>query len=240
MEENNLKKALLIVSKLIGGEEISKNGDNFKLYEEYSTNSQVYDIIMMIVNNFNLNLYEYNYKLFVTASDNNRVFGYSNEELKRMLGLRLNKELFLCYMIMYSVMTLFYNDSATFTYLESTTIVQIMDEVDGLVASIIANDNTFSMTETENSNFKTVCLLWDELPRVFGEDITQIRASRNSRAGYVKTVMNFMIMQDLFLEEANRYYPKDKLRALVENYFEENKGRIYKILNGEDNSDATY
>lgn len=240
MEENNIKKALLITSKLLGGEEISKTGDNFKLYEEYSTNSQVYDIVMMIVKDFNLRLYEYNYKLFITSGDNNRVFGYSNEELKRMLGLRLNKELFLCYMIMYSVMTLFYNDSASFTYLESTSLVQIMDEVDSLVAMVIAKDNTFSMTKTEESNFKTVCLLWDELPKVFGEDMSSVKASRNSRAGYVKMVMNFLTLQDLFLSEGDRYYPKDKFKALVENYFEENKGRIYTILNGEDSSDATY
>ena len=240
MEDRNLETALLIASKLINGEEISKNGDNVALYEKYSTNAQVYDILMSVMNNFNLNFYDYNGKLFVTAGENNRVFGYSNEELKRILGLRLNKELFMCYLIIYSVMTLFYNDSANYTYLENTTAPQILDSVDTLVATLTSEKEVFNMTQTESEGFKAICLLWNELPRIAGDDINQVRASKNSRAGYIKLVMNFLMTQDLFIEENDRYYPKDRMRALIENYFEEYKGRIYEILNGEENENATH
>ena len=34
-------------------------------------------------------------------------FGYTNDELKKAIGLRLNRELFLAYLIIYDVMTLF-------------------------------------------------------------------------------------------------------------------------------------
>ena len=50
--------------------------------------------------------------LYVTAGDENRVFGYTNDELKKAIGLRLNRELFLAYLIIYDVMTLFYETTS--------------------------------------------------------------------------------------------------------------------------------
>ena len=102
MESKNLDKALLIYSKLISGEEVSKrDSENGQLYEEYYSNAEVYDIVGSIFKKLNLCLYEYNDSLYVTAGEGNRVFGYTNDDVKRILGLRLNKELYLCYFIMY-------------------------------------------------------------------------------------------------------------------------------------------
>ena len=93
MENRNLDKALDIVSKLIMGEQISESKDNSQLYQEYNTNAEVYDIVHMSLKKFNLNIYEYNNSLYVSAGDNNKVFGYTNEELRNKLGLRVNREL---------------------------------------------------------------------------------------------------------------------------------------------------
>ena len=93
MENRNLDKALDIVSKLITGENVSERGENAALYQEYNNNAEVYDIVHMSLKKLNLNIYEYNNGLYVSAGDNNRVFGYSNEELRNVLGLRVNKEL---------------------------------------------------------------------------------------------------------------------------------------------------
>ena len=91
MENRNLDKALDIVSKLITGENVSERGENAALYQEYNNNAEVYDIVHMSLKKLNLNIYEYNNGLYVSAGDNNRVFGYSNEELRNVLGLRVNK-----------------------------------------------------------------------------------------------------------------------------------------------------
>ena len=106
MENRNLDKALDIVSKLITGENVSERGDNAALYQEYNNNAEVYDIVHMSLKKLNLNIYEYNSGLYVSAGDNNRVFGYSNEELRNVLGLRVNKELYLAYFIIYNIITL--------------------------------------------------------------------------------------------------------------------------------------
>lgn len=75
------------------------------LYEEYCNNSEVYDIITETCKALNLNLYEYNDTLFISAGMKNRVFGYSNEELKRLMGLRVNKELFMV-ILLYIILSL--------------------------------------------------------------------------------------------------------------------------------------
>ena len=91
MDNRNLEKALDIVSALLMGETVGATGGNAPLYQEYSHNSEVYDILMQIFKKMDIHLYEYNNSLFISPG-NNKVFGYTNEELKRLMGLRLNKE----------------------------------------------------------------------------------------------------------------------------------------------------
>ena len=128
MENRNLDKALDIVSKLITGENVSERGENAALYQEYNNNAEVYDIVHMSLKKLNLNIYEYNNGLYVSAGDNNRVFGYSNEELRNVLGLRVNKELYLAYFIIYNIITEFYSDTMSSTYAEFIRLEDIIKQ----------------------------------------------------------------------------------------------------------------
>ena len=58
----------------------------------------MYDIVAMIMIILNLNLYEYQDAVYLTAGEGNRVFGYTNDDMKRLLGLRLNRELYMVYL----------------------------------------------------------------------------------------------------------------------------------------------
>ena len=57
-----------------------------------------------------------------------------------------------------------------------------------------------------------------------------MRAARNSKVGFVKMVFNFLTSQELFIEAQERYYPTDRFKALVENYFDDFKGRLAEIM----------
>ncbi|MBO5390154.1 MAG: hypothetical protein J6A59_18830 [Lachnospiraceae bacterium] len=234
MEERSLDKALDIYSALITGQEVSRsNQDTRDMYEEYYSNSAVYDITNRLVKKLNLNIYEYNESIYVTAGEGNRVFGYTNEDMKRQLGLRLNKELYMVYFIMYNALLSFYQDSASYQVKEYVKQEEIMEQVSSYLMAITKDLSVYSMEDLEAESFKTIALLWDELPAVTSDDKDKNRASRASRTGYVKLTFNFLIAQKLFVEVEDRYYPTDRFKALVENYFEEYKGRIYKALGGE-------
>ena len=230
MENRNLDKALDIVSRLIMGEQVSESGDNSQLYQEYNTNAEVYDIVHMSLKKFNLNIYEYNNGLYVSAGDNNRVFGYTNEELRNRLGLRVNRELYLVYFIIYNIITEFYTDSASTTYAEFVRVEDIMRNVDSSVASMVYKKLGSIIEDVEDNSFKQIALSWDALPVITVADTADVRAAKNSKTGFVKIALNFCVSQELLTEVQNRFYPTDRFRALIENYFDEYKGRMAELM----------
>lgn len=237
MEDRSLDKALDIYAALITGQEVSRsNPETRDLYEEFYSNSAVYDVTVKLIKKLNLCIYEYNDGIYITAEEGNRIFGYTNDDVKHKLGLRLNKELYMVYFIMYNVLLMFYQDSASYQVKEYIKLEDVMEQVSNYLSQITSDLSVYSMDELEEDSFKTIALLWDELPAVTSEDKDKNRASKASRTGYVKLCFNFLISQKLFLDVEDRYYPTDRFKAVVENYFEEYKGRIYRVLGGE--SDA--
>ena len=233
MEERNLEKALDITSKLIMGEDISKE-HNIPLYEEYNANAQVYSCVHTILKKMNLDLYEYNYGLYVSPGENNRIFGFTNEELRKMLGLKTNKELFLCYYIIYNIIMELYTDTTTYNYIEFIRIEDVIATVDGSVGSIVDLSSGIITEDIEEDSFKQIALQWHDLQAISVEDSSDVSAARNSKAGYVKIVLNFLQEQRLFTQVEGRYYPTDRLRALIENYYDNYKSRIYEYLRGKE------
>jgi hypothetical protein len=247
MDERNLEQAMDIVAKLLDGEEIGRSPSrNIALYEEYSSNAEVYDLVQAMVKRMNLRLYEYQYGLYLTAGENNQTFGFTNEELKRILGVRLNKEMYLCYFILYQTVLFFYRDSAAPNLNEYIRLEDVIRSVDRSLNPILEDLEVVVEGETQEESFRALSLLWSELPLVTGEESSGVRAAKNSKSGYVKLTFNFLVSQKLLLEEKERYYPKDRLRALIENYFEEYQGRLYELLQkrpadrGEEENHATY
>lgn len=237
MENKNLDKAMNIVGRLVACEEISESGANALLYQEYSTNSEVYDIVHRVAKSLNLIIYEYNNSLFASAGEQNRIFGYTNEELRRQLGVKLNKELYLSYFVMYNTLTLFYNSSRSYTYTEFVCVEDVVKAVDVEFEGVFDKSRGIILDEIEENSIKQIALCWDELPAATTQDAVGARAARNSKAGFVKMVFNFMVSQNLLAEGAGRYYPTDRLKALMENYFEEYKGHLVQLISGERRAD---
>ncbi len=234
MEERSLDKALDIYSALITGQEISRsNPDTRDMYEDFYSNSAVYDITTKLMKKLNLSIYEYNDGIYLSPGEGNRVFGYTNDDMKRQLGLRLNKELYMVYFIMYNALLMFYQDSASYQVKEYVKLSELMEQVSTYLMAITSDLSVYSMDELEEESFKSLALLWDELPVVTSDDKDKNRASRASRTGYIKLTFNFLVEQRLFVAVEDRYYPTDRFKAIVENYFQEYKGKIYKVLGGE-------
>lgn len=230
MDHRNLDKAMEIFACLITGETVGKENHR-ELYEAYSSQAEVYDILDAVLKKSNLRLYEYRNTLYITAGDENRVFGYTNDELKKAIGLRLNRELFLAYLIIYDVMTLFYETTsgeAALTYVKTDMVIE---STTALLSGVMARLETIVQNDIEENSFRTLALLWDELPLMAeNDDISTLKAARGSKTGFIKLVFNFLITQDLFVESAGKYYITDRMRALVENYFDSCKGRLYEVI----------
>lgn len=230
MDHRNLDKAMEIFACLITGETVGK--DNHRdLYDAYSSQAEVYDILDAVLKKSNLRLYEYRNTLYVTAGDENRVFGYTNDELKKAIGLRLNRELFLAYLIIYDVMTLFYETTSGEAALAYVKTDMVIESTTSLLSGVMARFESIVQNDIEENSFRTLALLWDELPLMAeNDDISTLKAARGSKTGFIKLVFNFLISQDLFAESAGKYYITDRMRALIENYYDSCKGRLYEVI----------
>lgn len=231
MTDKEMDTALEIVSLLISREPVSKD-KNTSLYEDYQNNGEVYDMVQRVIRKLNMNLYEYNYGLYISAGENNRVFGYTNEELKKEIGVKLNRELYLCYFIIYTIITRFYKDSRNYTFTEYVKTEDVISGVDITLSQIVKDMKVLNLEEVEANSFKEIALTWEDIP-VIGSGEAINRASRGSKSGFVKLVFNFMVAQELMIDNEGRYYPTDRLRALIENYYDNYKGRLYEIMKGE-------
>ena len=88
--EQTLNTAIKIVTKLISGEEVSRMNQS-SLYEAYISDSDVYDYVNQFMEGFQLELIDdYGDGLFVSSGMNNKVFGYSNEELRKRFKIICN------------------------------------------------------------------------------------------------------------------------------------------------------
>lgn len=239
MDHRNLDKAMEIFTRLIVGEAISSE-ENIDLYEDYRNNSEVYDILMSVLKKSNLSLYEFGNGLYVTAGDGNRIFGFTNDELKKAIGLRLNRELYLAYFIIYNIILLFYQDSSSFLYTDYVRSEDVITQTESSMQKALKALQSQALNRVEENSFQTLAALWEDMPLIpVNEDMAALKAARGSKTGFVKLVFNFLISQDLFFENHGRYYIKPRFRALAENYYEENRGRLYTIVTG-GNEDASY
>ena len=164
MESRNIEKALEISAKLAAGETVSEQGTNAALYQEYSTNPEVYDMVLLSLKKMELSVYEYNNSLFAAPKAHGSLFGYSNEALRRELGLRTNGELYLAYFIIYNIIMEFYTDTISATYAEFVRVEDIVRKVDDTTAGIVDKKNGFVLSEIEENSFRSLALSWDSLP----------------------------------------------------------------------------
>ena len=99
----NTKTALEIFSNMIRNIPVNEK-TNKDLYRNLITNSIVAAELDEIVEMYQLELYITETEgAFVIAKANNKVFGYTNEELRSRLGVKNNKELYLCYFVIYCI-----------------------------------------------------------------------------------------------------------------------------------------
>ena len=236
--DKSLEKALDIYSVLATGKSVSlKDKETTELYNAYYADSEVYDITNSLLKRLGLKLYEHDSAIFATAGNGNKVFGYTNDDLKKRLGLRLNKELYLVYFIIYEVLLEFYQTSDTYQIKDYIRIDELIEAVTNELKPLGDDITTLISNQNDSNSFKDVAVLWDSLPPMISEDKDRNKASRGSRMGYVKLASNFMNGEGVFTIVDDRLYPTDRFHAIAENYFEDNGSAIFAEMNGgEDNA----
>ena len=238
-----MKKALEIFAILVKGESINEVVNN-DLYNEYRLNSSIQIDLEEILNVFDLNLYSYDQAgLFVSAGVDNKVFGFTNDELKSLLKLKRNEQLYLCYFIIYSTVMFFYIQSGFKTNVKYIKPSQVVDKVEEKLMSVQNKENE----DNTDKSFKILYKIWRNLPLSNTANKDKINEDDNSietKIGFVNKTLKFMVSHNLLLKNKDMgvYVPTPKLEAAIDSYFNERdvKNSLMELLEDDQKNDEDY
>lgn len=236
-----LGTALDILNMLLAGEEIGKEV-NRELYNKYIYNADVEEILLFVVNKLDMELYRYNEKLHLCPRTANQVFGYTNEELRKKIPyINKNEELYLCYFIIMTMITMFYRESSIDTSVGYIKETDWIAEVSSKFDTLVSLEDIEAVSETYAFNFAEIAKVWKTLK----DARENIKDGKNDKVLFVKNVRNFLVTEKVIVYDKERktVIPTDRFKAIVHRYFEErdNKNDMLEFvyqLGGEQN--ATY
>lgn len=218
--KEQLQSALRITNLLLQNKCIGITSE-YDLYTLYISDMTVQEFVYTILESYGLTLIEYKKSLYVSPGIDNVLFGYKNEELRNMMNLETNKELYLCYFIMYSVMTIFYKESSFATYKDYITSTEVVDRVTATLEAFTVEETS----KEEEYAFSTLKAFWEDLTQISlhqtEENLESLRRT-NSQFFFVTRSLHFLTVQNLLIknEKERNYMPTEKFKALIANYFD--------------------
>lgn len=227
-----LDVAFEIVNTLLEGQAISRT-KNRELYEGYRNNSDVEEMVLYIARKMGLRLYNYEEKLFISPGVANKVFGYTNDELKRKIPYIIrNDELYLCYFIIMILITMFYKESGIDTAINYIRFSALVEEITNKFEALIKIDDLESASREYQFNFADICRVWVHLADA-REDMPL--RGKNDKISFVRNICTFLQNEELIVidNERNLIFPTDRFKAIIYYYYEdrENKNDILSYIN---------
>lgn len=171
-------------------------------------------------------------KFYLTTGLAGGIFTYSNEEMRRQLGVETNKELYLCSFIVLTMLAAFYEseDSAAPSR-ESIILPDLQSLVSDNLLELASDDYVEVMEDETRVNLKEPAELWLDLPYQ-KSDVEQHRRSR-SQLSYLLKTMDFLQKHGLVRMIRDRQvFPEERLHNLVNHYYHnmDHKNEILELL----------
>ncbi|MEA1961628.1 MAG: DUF6063 family protein [Bacillota bacterium] len=221
-DTEELDIAIEIIKELLSGSDVGEES-NSHLYNSYRNNNKVYDYVNLLTEKFNVILCPYNNQLFVTIGSNNKVWGYTNEEIrKQMTGVNNVEQQNMVYFIIMTLITLFYPESNADTSISFLPIPKITTAVDEKINALIGLGDLDVISEELSYNFKQVAGFWNAKPFSGNEDLSAPPTARVSdKNALVSTACNFLADHKLLIAQSgtNLYYITDRFKAIIYNFF---------------------
>lgn len=239
MLNDSTEKAINIIKELLLGNSVS-DLENKDLKDIYRLESSVANDIDEILDIFDLDLFEgHEGELFISPRVENMIFGYKNEEMKSMLKVEKNIELYMCYFIIYCLLTMFYKDDTGRTGRTYLTVDALKDEVDlrfELLKGSLDNEK-ISVEELDNmEGCQAILNTWlngtvdsNTKSAVVNEKDTKSK----TKIGYCNRVLSFFENQDLlFCDKITfKYSPTERFRTIVVHAYTNSSYNYIGLLN---------
>lgn len=231
---DSTRYALAIFKATLENERINSSV-NEELYENYKFDSNVSNDVEEIMEMFNIDMYDNPSEgIFISPGVNNKIFGYSNDELKKALSIKNNTELSICFFIMYCILTRFYKESSFIASSEFITREQLIEDVDNKINAVKTMLEGIEEEEIEEESeivsFFKLVEAWETISHVNIKS-KAANVSRDSisktKIGFANKSLRFFCDNNLLFhnEVQDIFLVKPKMATIVSYYFDEYKTR---------------
>ncbi|ARU60051.1 hypothetical protein CBW65_02445 [Tumebacillus avium] len=217
----------LFVLLLEKGETDEKDRDLVFAYKEDPAAQEI--VAQMIEKEAGIKILGVGDKLYVTPAIDNKVFGYTNEELRVKLGLRsdnvaMGLKLYVAYFIILATLAMFYNSDDLNTKVRQYVPIEELEQyVTEKLHMVGTGEYGDYLSQEYEFNFQQVAEYWHNMP-AFDETLTNQRMGRNSRVSYLLKVWSFLEEEGLAkVAMDSELHPTDKLDHMVRKYYSHQK-----------------
>lgn len=235
----NLSYATRILGELLSGNPVGKNS-NKELYDLYINDTEVENLLTTISKELFIEIYDYEEELFLSPGVNNRVFGYSNDEIKKKMRYGFdNSEMYLAYFVMMVIITMFYKESDYDTHVKRIRIEDILLRVSEKMDALKNLENLSEISTEMSYNFEEIVSKWESLSTaqmVFDEagNMEFSDKGKNSKYPFINAVCDFMEKEDLIKKDENMksILPQKRFKAIVYCYFQDKdcRNELYDFI----------
>lgn len=234
--DSNTRTALEIFSCVVRN--IPVNGkQNSELFSILKRDSFVESELREIVDMFELDLYMNEEDgVFAVPKVQNKIFGYTNEELKAQIGLKNNTELYLCYFIVYCTISTFYIQNNFRTQAEYVQPISLQNKVNDRLKTLSENCD---LGVEEQTSFKKLYTVWTNeygTSSQSSKDTININDKRSkSQLALVNKTLTFLVDNKYMVKDEHNisYSITTRFEFIVERFFDESQGKLQDMLDKE-------
>ncbi|WP_019227209.1 DUF6063 family protein [Sedimentibacter sp. B4] len=234
MNSEKIKIAAEMFSILLRKRQLTEVNDSL-LYGYYLNDMEIRLALESMLDGLGFYLFNSGDAIYLSVKKDNITFGYTNQKLRSVLKITDNKELYICYFIMYVLMLTCYKDSSANTlklYIINTDLLKAVNDK----LKSMAEDKEYD--EKKEEGFAYMYTVWNVLPDISikskEEDIHE-QNNTSTKIGFINKVLNFFNDEGLLRKnvEERTYSPTSRFRVIVENYFSdrENKAELNSLIN---------
>ena len=235
-DENVLKEAFMLYHSLLedGSLEKKKKPEIYRFF----FSSQVKDVLQNIIQPIaKVKFFNVDDTIYLVPETDNEVFSYSNEELRNIMKLNSNKELYMAQFIWLCVLSEFYGDQFQYTN-EIRTYVkveEILKKVDDYISEFkkLNEDERYELSVEYDMDLEGLIEVWENLGSIT-EDVKDIRRATKRNYGFVLKVLDFWEKEKLIIVRNNEEIVlTEKMKNIAGQYYhhEERINKIKELLN---------
>lgn len=220
LSPDSVRKAFKLYMSLIEKSKITKKDDpeGFLSYED----PEISFITRIFEEEAGIMILRSGDTLYFTPRTDNKLLGFSNEELRDKMGFSNNTELYISYIIILSIIIKFYNGE---NYNNKVRSMLKVEELESFITLKLESFNTMENGERKdeelNYNFSTISRLWLDLP-TYDEKIKSFSQSKGTKISFIFRTLRFLQEQGLInLDNESEIYTTEKLDTIVISYYPE-------------------